>query len=245
MAENETPPETPEYSEIELQALDHGWKPKDQFDESSGKKWRTAEDFMDRKSLFDKIDDQHRQIRDLRRGMDSFAEHNRKIEVLAYEKALKDLKAQRKEAIAEGDMLRAEEINDKMDEIRSTAVQAIQSTPPPQPPAEFNAWLAANPWYQNDPDLRAYADGVGNQLVASGVKGQELLAEVARKAREFAPHKFRNPNKNNAVPAETGGRKSTKEVSNTLSADEERIMNNMIRAGAPITREEYIKQLRG
>ena len=56
-AKQEAPEQVQEVqlSEVEIQAMEHGWKPKEQFDESSGKKWRSAEEFMDRKSLFDKI----------------------------------------------------------------------------------------------------------------------------------------------------------------------------------------------
>lgn len=245
--------EAPEVSETEQQAMSLGWKPEEEFKaDNPNKKWRTAEDFMDRKSLFDKIDDQHRKIRDLERGMKSFAEHNAKVEQMAYDRAVKDLKAQKKEALAEGDLVKAETIQDQIETVGTQKVIAQQQfaqaqTQPVAP--EFQAWLVANDWYEKDPDLRAYADGVGNQLASSGLQGPELLRQVSEKTRAFAGHRIqalnRNPNKDRAVPAESGVRKTSVKTSASLSPDEERIMNNMIRAGAPITREDYIKQLRG
>ena len=64
---------------VEVQARDNGWVPEENFKanpQNEGKKWRTAEEFMDRKSLFDMIDDQHKELRRLRDGMTALQQHN-------------------------------------------------------------------------------------------------------------------------------------------------------------------------
>jgi len=236
----------PQFTETEEQAIAHGWRPKEEFDAieaNQGKKWRSAEEFMDRKSLFDKIDDQHKKIRDLEKGVKAFAEHNKKIEQMAYDKAIKDLREQKKAAIADGDGVLAEDIAERIDEIKEQK-QAAAQEPVQQngPPPEFQAWLSQNTWYGDNPDAKAYADGVGQQLAATGLKGIDLLNAVAERTLKLFPR--RNPAKDRAVPQESGARKATRSDGFQMTGDEERIMNSMIRAGAPISKEEYIAQIK-
>jgi hypothetical protein len=237
--------EAPVLSEVEQQAMELGWKPQDQFDESSGKKWRTAEDFMDRKSLFDKIEDQHKRIRTLEKGLNAHAEYNARIEKAAYDRALKDLKQERRAALEEGDTLRAEDIRDQMEELKEKAKEVsapvLPATDLPEP---IKQWRQKNDWYEKDQVMTNFADGLGNRLVAQGVPPSEILQIVEREVKENFPAKFRNPNKDNAPKMETGNKKPTAADTFRLTAEEEHMMEAMIRAGAPIKREEYIAQIK-
>lgn len=232
----------PQFTEIEQQAMQHGWRPKDQFDESTGKKWRSAEEFMDRKPLFDKIDEQHRRLRDLENGVKALAEHNKRIEASAYQRAINELRNERKQALEEGDLVKAEEIRDRIDEVKEQSRQQPQPQQVSNP--QFDAWVEKNEWYTNDAKLRKYADGVALELRQEGVKDPtEFLKRIEREVRETFPDKFRNPNRDLA-PKIDSGRGSAKSDNFELSADDERMITQMLKAGAPITREEYIKQLK-
>ncbi len=243
----EQTPQEPQLSPVEQEALSLGWKPEEEFKAdpaNEGKKWRTAEDFMDRKSLFDKIDSYHRQVRDLQKGIKSLAEHNQKIEKSAYERALKELRAEKRQALENGDVIRADELDERIDEIK----EQHRAVPPPQPEPQLNpefvAWVANNKWYETDVDMRAYADGYAQQLLQQGILSPEkALPMIERKVREVFSQKFRNPNKDRAPSLETG-KGSRRADTFVLTAQEEKIMNDVIRAGAPITREEYIKQIK-
>lgn len=243
---SENAEETPQVSAIEQEAMEHGWRPKEEFEaveENKGKKWRSAEEFMDRKSLFDKIDEQHRKIKDLQKGVSALSEHNKKIEASAYERALRELRAERKAALEEGDIVKAEEIRDRIDEVkdkqREEPKQQVQSS-------EFvTEWIDRNEWYKKDPDMKAYADGLASQLFSQGIKDpEEALPKIERKVREMFASKFRNPNKDTAPSVEGNKGGKAKADSFKLTAQEEQMMNHMIRAGAPITKEEYIKQVK-
>jgi regulator of replication initiation timing len=244
--------------EIEQAAMENGWRPKEEFEAdpaNQGKKWRPAEDFMDRKPLFDKIDVQHRELRnqqkevqDLKKTVVSLVEHNKKIEENAYSRALKELKAERKAAIEEGDHARAEEIRDRIDEVKEQQRETPAIVVPPasneQAEQDFNIFLNRNRWYQQDVDMKAWADGYAAQLLNQGIKETAVaFPMIEQKAKQVFPHKFRNPNKDSAPGLEGGSRKQSTSGFQ-LSADEDRIMTNMIRAGAPITRDEYIAQLK-
>lgn len=235
-----------EPTEVELQAAELGWKPEEEFKAdpaNEGKKWRTAEDFMDRKSLFDKIDSYHRKVKDLEKGIQSLSQHNATIEQSAYERALRELRSERKQALEEGDVVRAEEIRDRIDEVKE---QQKTAQPQPQPGVnpEFLAWVNNNKWYENDPDMRAFADGYATQLISQGVRDpQQALPLLEKKVREVFAAKFRNPNKDRA-PSLDSGKGKVKSDGFSLTPDEEKIMTNMIRAGVPISKEEYIAQIK-
>jgi hypothetical protein len=112
--------------------------------------------------------------------------------------------------------------------------------------AEMNSWKQRNDWYEKDEDMTAYADGVGNKLLRSGKDPTDILAEVSKRTRAAFPHKFRNPNKDTAPKVESGSSGKNRGGSETsgLTAGEIQIMEQLIRSGAPITREAYIKDLK-
>lgn len=247
--EGQEAPAEPQLSEVEQQALEHGWRPKEEFEaeeKNQGKKWRTAEDFMDRKSLFDKIDTQHKELRDQKKAINALMDHNKKIEQAAYDRAIKTLRDEKRQALAEQDLVRADEIGERIEEIKEEQRKAEAVAPAPQEEIhpQLLAWKQANPWYDTNPDLRAAADGIGLQLARQGMSPEAVLAEVTKRIRSLAPGEFRNPNKDRAVPTESASRKSSSSKEVALTADEERIMNTMIRAGVPITREEYAAQIK-
>src|SRR5882672_5753697 len=132
-----TPEVKVEPTAIEQEAVTHGWRPKEEFVEAPGKKWRSAEEFMDRKPLYDKLEEQSRKIKQLDQGLKSLADHNAGIEKAAYQRALTDLNAQKKAALADGNLLAVEEIRDKIEDLKQAAPQPKQAQ---QEPAEYESW---------------------------------------------------------------------------------------------------------
>jgi len=241
--------QTPEVPEVEQQAMEHGWQPEEAFKadpKNSGKKWRPAEEFMDRKSLFDKIEDQHKELRTLKKGIEALTQHNKIIEQTSYERAIKELRAERRKALEDGELTKAEDIKDQIEEIQKTQTQAANQPQQTEHP-EFTQFKQNNDWYGKDVKMTAWADGMGALLARQGKSPSEVLADISKTAREEFPEKFsrRNPNKEDA-PAVGGG--STKRTSGgdtfKLTDMEQRIMDNLIRAGAKITPEEYKAQLK-
>lgn len=240
--------EESQFTEIELEAMKYGWKPKEEFEaeeKNQGKKWRPAEDFMDRKSLFDKIEEVKREARAAQEASRMLAKHNAKLEKAAYERALKELQAQKAIALEEQEFVKVEKLRDEIDEIKDK-IRSVEQVPDltASPSVEFIQWQQRNDWYQTDLDMTAWADGLGNKLAAQGKSASEVMSEIERRAKELFPHKFRNPHKDAAPKLETGNRPPKRSNEIVLSPEEERIMNTLIKAGAPITREEYFKQLK-
>jgi len=241
---DETPTEVPELNETEAKAHELGWRPEEEFKadpKNEGKKWRTADEFLDRTSFYEKIDTQNRRIKALEQGTQALLEHNRKIEQSAYERAKAELMKERKLALEEEDFVKAEELRDKLDDLKAKP----PTTPEPAKVApEFSAWVDRNSWYERDPDMRAYADGVGQQLWANGLKdANEALPLIEKKVREVFKDKFKNPNRESAPRLQSGGAPAKKD-SFTLSKEEEAIVDRMMSAGIKMSRDDYIKQIK-
>jgi len=244
--------ETVELTEVEEQALENGWQTEDDFKadkKNSGKKWRPAEEFMDRKSLFDKIEEQHKQIRDLKKGVESLTKHNQNIEQSTYDRARKELQAEREKALDDGDIAKAEKLRDRIDEVKEQQKQAAPTTGVQQAGVElpeFTQFKQANPWYLKNVKMTAWADGMGVMLHRQGHGPEEVLRQVSQLAREEFPEQFnkRNPNKDDAPDVGKGKQSRATPDGFRLTDQESEVMKKMIRAGAKITEADYIAQIK-
>jgi regulator of replication initiation timing len=243
--------QAPELAPVEIEAMEHGWKPEEDFKadpKNEGKKWRSAEEFMDRKSLFDRIESGNHELKQVKKTLAQLSQHHANVEKVAYEKALAALKAQRKEALAENDLVKAEELRDEMDEMK----EKIQRVAPPVevpagPPPELVEFKQRNSWYQRDDPMTRYADSVGKDLFEQGFAPNKILQEVEKRTREAFPEKFRNPNRESAPEMVPSGRRANTPQGFRLTEEEERIVKNFVATGI-MTREQYIadlKKLRG
>jgi hypothetical protein len=246
--ENEAPAgETPpELSEVEQQAIELGWQPKEDFEsdpKNEGKKWRSAEDFMDRKPLFDKIDSQSRELKDVKRALQSLANQNRKIEEFAYNRALAELKAQKMQALEEGEHAVVMQIDDRINDLNAQLIQSTNVQQSPQPTEAFAKWVENNDWYVKDKEMRNVADGIGLSLAREGVPPEELMRQVSEKIKKAFPDKFQRsrvpPNPEGSGSRRGNGSGSTAEA--LLTPSEQRIMNTIVQTGA-LSKAEYMKQ---
>lgn len=235
----------PQHTEVEVQALEMGWKPKEDFDPASGKEWIPADEFVRRKPFFDKIEVLNREIKTLKNGMEAFKQHHDKVKETEYKRALEDLKRQRVQAIEEQDAVKAFEVSDKIRELEDEAKQVTTQPQTGVAHAEFQAWLPDNQWYTTDEELREFADALGF-MYSKKFTPAEVLVKVSGEVRKKYPEKFRNPNKDRAPSVDTkaGGahsRGTGREYQ--LSEMEKQIMSKIVRSGV-MTKEEYIKELR-
>jgi regulator of replication initiation timing len=249
--------EAPQLTEIEQKALDMGWRPREEFD-GSDDEFIDAKEFVRRKPLFDKIDHQGRQLKATIKALEGLKNHYTTMREVEYERALKALKSERKQALTDGDGDRFEELDDQIKSVEQQAeqVRAAKETPVVQEEVvhpEFQAWTARNPWYQSTGYMRKFADDIGTQLHARGMNPAEVLKEVEAAVRKEFPQKFTNPNKANAPAVESGaGTKRTAgrprdEVE--LSDMERKVMNDLTKMrdkdGKPfMTREQYIADIK-
>lgn len=230
-------PEAPDYSEVEIEAMEHGWNPEG----VEGKRNLSAEEFMDRKPLYDEIHSTKKQIKRLQEGMDLLKAHHERVAELERAKALDYLKNQKKIALENEDFDAVLDIDDKIAEQKAAPNAAA-----PASNSAFEEWVEENTWYNQDSELKEYADMIGNGYAASHPKKPltDIYEYVSKEVKSRFPEKFGNTARHAPSPVEGGSKRRT--TSRKLSArdlpeDDYRIMKTIVRAGG-ITEEQYLKE---
>lgn len=237
---------------VEQEARSSGWVPKEEF-HGDENKWVDAGEFVRRAPLFQKLDLQNRELKELRKGLDALKAHHSQVRETEYKRAIADLKQQKKDALIDGQVDDIVDIDDKIDAVKEAqarfkqeqAVEAAKGSDPEVLHPEFAAWTKRNTWYTDSKPMRAFADALGVELRAGGMAPSEVLRQVENKIKEEFPNKFRNPNRDKPGAVEAGGKGGPakgKSGEASLSDDERRIMNSIVRTGA-MTKEQYIAEL--
>lgn len=248
---------TPQLSPDEEKAIARGWVPKEEWVEAGNKEedWKPAKVFNEHGEMIGKIRGYERKTAELERAVQFMHQKSQEVYESGYQAALKSLRQEKREALAEGDLVKADEIDEKIDETRSKLEQTRRA-PPPQPQQvdpEFIQWVESNPWY-NDGVMQKFADALAIEYINVN-KGQVTAADVRdfvekEVKKEFA-HKFTK--KPQAAPSPDGdgrgasGKNSGGKLDSRLAqakaemTDEERgIMRTMIRSTG-MTEQEYLK----
>lgn len=149
------------------------------------------------KSTSKKVGNLHRELDAMRQGisaMKTMYETSNKREVERLNGEIKTLKAERDAAVESGDTDGYKATNQRIEQLEG-AVQAAQKTPevPNQqgPSPEYLAWLEnGNEWYEADPEMRQWADGLAQSAEYVKLPMPRLLKIITNKAKEIFPDKF-------------------------------------------------------
>lgn len=247
-----TTPTSTEPSAVEQKAIEMGWRPKEEFDGDEAD-FITAEEFVRRKPLFDKIDTVGRELREAKKALKALQAHHAQVREAEYKRALEDLRTQKKEALREGNEDRLVEIDEQIAEIKAeekiTQREQAQQASAPHP--AFVQWVESNKWYQSDAELRAVADQIGSAYAVANpdLHPDDVLAYTAKRVKKLYPEKFQNPNKSRPTVVEGGSSsvavKPSSKAEDTfeLTEDERRVMNTFVRNNL-MTKEDYIAELK-
>jgi hypothetical protein len=240
------PEQTNEPSPVEVRARELGWRPKDEFsgDEDN---FVDAKEFVQRQPLFEKIEHQSRELKNVKKTLDALKGHYTQVREVEYQRALAALQASKAEAISEADGQRAVAIDAQIAKATNEfqRIRQVEETPTENDPAEFVSWKNKNAWYEKDESMRMLADAYGVKLQREGLSPPEVLEAVTKRVKAEFPHKFVNPNKANAPDVGVSGA-SSRSSSNErfeLSDMERSIMNTLVRDGT-MTKEQYITDLK-
>lgn len=249
----ELPDITPEDALDEERAMAAGWKPKDQW-EGDPKKWVPADEFNRRGELFGKIDSLSHDLRETKKVLRLMQDHHAKVAEVEYERALKTLKEQKRRAMIEGDTDAVVDIDDRIIDMKA-ARKANEDAPQEQRQTvdpRFVQWTERNGWYNQDNELRAFADEVGlaHARANPDKAPEDVLKYVEQRVRRVYPDKFTNPNRSR--PSAVAGREAQggggrKQDDFQLTEDERKVMNALVKEGV-MTKDEYIadiKKVRG
>lgn len=227
--------------DVEAEARKMGWTPKDEF-RGDPEKWRGADEFVERGRTMlpivrKTVERQERQIAELRQTITDLAAYNTKAEKQAFERALKELKAEQVAAVKAGDADAFVEVDEKIADLHKEAREKPQiKVPQPGEDPEYLEWVGRNKWVDTDKEASIYATHYAGYLRESGDKrvGAIFLDDVAKAVKEKFPDKFKNPRReapgaveSGAQPAKRGGGKTYAD----LPADARAACDRMARNG--------------
>lgn len=247
----------PQFSEAEQIAMEQGWVPKEQW-KGNPDDWRPAKEFNDRGELFSRIKSQSTELKELRQAMTFLTEQQKKQFEAGFQQAVRELKSARDAALQEGDVLKAQQFTDKIDEVKEKH-QAQAATFKPNVPASveptpvFKSWFDQNKWYTADKVLTKYADAVGYEYKQENPEATEaeMLAHVSRNVKKEFPHKFQtvkgppNPDgegRETRVPNESNS--GFRSMENNMTEEQRSIMKTILKSTG-MTKEQYFKQYAG
>lgn len=237
--EVQSEPET----EIETKAREMGWNPdKDGVEDG---KWIGAKEYIARAPLFEKNRKLSRKVKELESSVGALKQHYSKIEELAYEKALETLKEKKIKAMDEFDHKTVAQIDEDIIELKKPRNEQPRETTREIP--EFSEWKERNTWYENDKELKAFADMAGRLYVEDheDATPEQVYRHAEKKVRERYPEKFRNPNRDRTSSVEAGTKTQTKTSRPTWSSLPEHFQqagNKFVRNGI-MTKDQYIDDL--
>jgi hypothetical protein len=236
-----------QYSDIERQALEQGWRPKSEW-EGDPEDWRSAKEFVGRGELYGKLDTMGRELKDTKKALRMLQEHHTKVKETEYKKAVDELKALQKQHLEAGNSEGYIEATDILTDLKAEqkAREVVRENTPNAPDPRFIQWAAANKWYEQDPGMRRYADMIGQGYAQQNpdLDPVEVLKFVTSEVRSKYKDKFVNPNRSKPSSVE-GGRQAAPAVKTALELtdDERKVMNTFIRQNV-MTKEEYMDQVK-
>ena len=231
---DETEIQQPEQEQVEREARNLGWVPKEEF-KGSEDQWESAEEFLDRgKKLLPILNQNNKRLqrelltRDQKLGtleskLDAATELIAKLEqraVTADKRAIANaraaLKDELKQAREDNDVDAEFAVQDKLSELQKAEEELSKPAPvkkdqPTQPgtPPELKAWYDANPWFGTDLKKTKLATRIAEDLRDEGstLVGAEFMEEVARLlAEQEQPTQRRPISKVEGVPVNQGHR---------------------------------------
>lgn len=199
----------PEHTAEELRAMEHGWRPKEEW-EGDPSEWVSAKEFNFRGELMGRITQMGKKIGSLeeanqllQKTVRGFTEAQKEMAEKAYQRAVRDLRREKAEAMREGDYEAAEEVDERLDELKEKrsqmkeepVVDESEQKKSSQPdlsqlsPYEraFVDYVNTEPRFRNNDALVQELAGFADDVLA---RGEELTTlQFIQKVDEFASKK--------------------------------------------------------
>lgn len=234
-------------TEMETKAREMGWKPEDEWDGEESR-WMPADEFLERNErLKDRGDgilkaDNARltgEVSELRRTLEDLKGHMTKVEKNAYDRAIREVQAKQRAAVAEGDVEAFEEAEkeraDLDKEVRAHAESGKQDNPDTDP--AFVDWSKDNGWYNDDVAMTVWANQaapiIARRTGLTPSNGRAYYDAITEAVKEQFPDKFGNARRK-APPTVEGagdGRAAGKTLWDQVPKDARETFKRFVRQG--------------
>lgn len=213
------------YSELELKALSHGWIPPEEY-KGDPDEYVEAKEFIARGSFFKKIERQNAEINKLKQIVNTMSETLSRAEQLAYDKAMKDIQAQKAQARQYLDMDTYDALVEKEKELISNPqmaqpVKAAQQPTNPLETPEGMEFMQNNSWLSRNDDVAEKMKIHATMLVQKVARENpnqnlsEVLNYVHKEIRREYPQEFRKAGQVSPVLSSKTPAGSSKESSSS------------------------------
>lgn len=261
--EGEAAPEEQEGSEgegddAEARARRMGWAPQDEW-RGDPERWKTAEEFLafaedtpavlrERLEKYDrKLSEFDGEKDNLTRQISMLTKRLKEQDQRGYERAMSELKKQKRAAVEAGDMEAFSTFEEQEEELRKEAAEATKDPEPEDkkaPPPEVKEWTEKTTWWNKDAEMTKSAEGFSQGFYASNPDGtvKDMLAYVDERIRRAYPEKFENPNRRTAPKTNGPGTSARggKKTFADLPPDARKACQEFVEDGIFATKEEYV-----
>lgn len=179
----------PAERDYEAEAADQGWRPKDEW---TGKpeNWKDAKTFVEYGEVNSRVFKVEKDYGERFRKLEATTAKAIARLTAAHEKEISGLRAERREAIKEGNVEEVERIDGAIEVLREAA-------PEPTPKASGDPvrdFARANPWFVEEPDMNEYAVKVSenNAALNEGISFEANAEFVLAAVRKKFPNYFAN-----------------------------------------------------
>ena len=256
--------ETRQLTPNEERASSLGWKPLADWEAEGNdpEDWKPAKVFLEHGDMIGKIRQQSRELGEAQQALRFASQQHQKVYEKGYNAALTQLRAEKRAALAEGDLVKADQIDEKIDQTKDelnqaryaasvTNQQAAKIQPGPDP--EHVEWVQRNPWY-NDRIMSKFADALAIEYIQINngqVTPNQVRDFVEKEVKKEFPQRFKPATKAAPNPDGEGRATSRNQSGNGVSAklaqvkagmtDEQRqIMKTMVKATG-MTEQKYLE----
>ena len=239
------------------EAKRQGWVPQDEYDGPT-EKWVDAETFVKKGKEINALlrkDNEFlkREVAEMKSTMMEFKKFSADNEKRAYERALSDLREQKKQAVNQGDGDRLVEVDDAIEELKVQRAKEAQQAKAPsnQIDPSFVEWNDDNKWFGKDAELTEEANMIGETIKRRQptLIGREFLDEVTKRVKKMYPEKFTNTNRDKPSPVEgTTSNKSSAKTGKYSFSDlppEAKSACLKFEKQKLLSREEYVRDFFG
>jgi hypothetical protein len=244
----------------EVRAESYGWKPKDKWveDGNAEEDWVPAKHFLKFGEVKQQLISKDKQLTKQEKIIKMMKNHHTSVKELAVQEAVAKLKAERNAALEENDLVRAEQLRDKIEETKEKAVKQkalpaeiekeLQDDPKDDgPPPEYFEFLDENPWYNakkpdemtKEADKIGWAERVAAESEGKAITPKEIYKAVAVKIRKLYPEKFSTPK---SPQSDSPSKSSGERGSSGVKLTEEQLA---IAKNSGLSPEKYAEELKG
>lgn len=200
--------------DFESEAKLQGWKPQEEFGGDTSK-WVDAQTFVERGEQFvgflkpqlDRINSQLKQQKQINQDLHAFHTKQNEKQLSEIRILETQLQAKRAKAIDDGDGQTFTQTEAQLKNLEKSKNDIKVPLSPDAPPEWFNQWTEKEPWYGSDKVATRVADGIAEELRASGTPliHEEFMKKVAELTKLELPNKFKNKKRDSPADVEDGG----------------------------------------